>query len=269
MKLYFKKTGTGNPIIILHGLYGSSDNWYSIAKALEDKYTVYLVDARNHGHSPHNPIHTYPTMASDTLKLIEGENIIKPIIIGHSMGGKTAMYLAAEHADILKALVVVDISPVSYANDSSPTNHTQMHGNIISALRNLDLSIVKTRQDADHQLSKEIPSIRVRQFLLKNLERKKDGSYFWLLNLEVLSNMLNEIIEGIEKANFIDELKTLPTLFIRGGNSDYITDNDIEEINKIFPVNEIVTVEGSGHWVHAEKPEEFMRVLKKFLSEIK
>ena len=269
MKLNFRKTGNGHPIIILHGLYGSSDNWFTIARKLENNYTIYLPDARNHGRSPHNTVHTYEAMRDDLKEFIDSHKIKNPILIGHSMGGKTAMFFAAKFPEYLRALIVVDISPKAYMiKDQNVPGQYMTHRQIIQAMQNVDLSKLSKRTDAEAQLSGKIPSVMVRQFLLKNLAKTKTNSYEWLLNLNALSDQLPEIMSGLDKKAVSPGALSLPVLFIRGGKSDYIPENEVPDITGFFPAAEIVTIPDSGHWVHAEKPGEFMEKLMLFLEKI-
>jgi len=263
MKINYKNFGKGKPLIILHGLYGSSDNWYSVAKELSGKFMVYLPDARNHGKSGHTQNHDYESMKEDLLDFIKQHDIVHPIIIGHSMGGKTAMQFALDHPEKLKKLVVVDISPRDYSETEKAGEKGLSHAHIINALKNIDLSKVDKRSDAEEQLSREISSKPVRQFLLKNLEREKNGGYHWLLNLEALSNDLPKILGGINDNT--GKQFDGSTLFIRGELSSYITDNDLQEIKSFFPAAKVQTVKNAGHWIHAENPGEFLGILSGFI----
>lgn len=252
MKLNFKKLGEGTPLIILHGLFGSLDNWMTLAKEWSEHFEVYLVDQRNHGQSPHSDSFSYPLMASDLEKLIEQESIQDPIILGHSMGGKTAMEFSIEYPDKLQKLIVVDIAPVKYKVH---------HYAIIDALKSVPLETIKTRKEADDYLQKKIPELGVRQFLLKNLYWKEKGKLGWRFNLEVLSNEILPISEyAIKEGQFKKE-----TLFIKGEKSEYIVDEYEKLIKKKFPDYELIEIEGAGHWVHAEKMQEFSKHVLDFI----
>lgn len=252
MKLNFKKFGEGDPIFILHGLFGSLDNWQTLGKKLAENYSVYLIDLRNHGKSPHSDSFSYLEMANDVAELIEDENLTEVSIIGHSMGGKTAMTFAAEFPQYLKQLIVVDIAPKKYAPH---------HQEIIDALYSLDLSIIKSRREADELMSNSIENNGTRLFLLKNLNRKKEGGYSWKMNLDLLSEEIEKVID-ITPIPF--PIPT-PTLFIRGGSSGYILDSDFDKIEALFPNSDIETIENAGHWVHAEKPQELLEMIEEFL----
>jgi len=253
MELFHREFGQGSPVIILHGLFGFSDNWQTIAKSLADQHLVITPDLRNHGRSPHVPGHSYPEMAEDLKTFMDEHWMFSSALVGHSMGGKVAMQLALSHPDHVERLVVVDIGP-GRAEDK--------HSSIFKALLDMDLSKMKTRQDAESYLSDKIAEVGTRQFLLKNITRESDGTYTWKMNLPVLWRHFNDILAPVEGADPFDK----PALFIRGSRSDYIKDADFPLIKSLFPQAEIATVEGAGHWVHADKPAELLALLKAFLN---
>ncbi len=253
MQLNFKKVGEGEPLIILHGLFGSLDNWMSLAKKLGENFEVYIVDARNHGQSPHSEEFNYDVMADDLYEFILFHNIIDPIVLGHSMGGKTAMQFAMNYPNKLTKLIVADIAPKSY-----PVHHTA----IIDGMLALNLEIVNTRKAADQELSKHLNDVSTRQFLLKNLYWIEKEKLAWRFNLPVIKRDIEIIGKGLENIQAFEK----PTLFIRGEKSNYITLNDFESIKRIFTNTQIQTLD-SGHWVHAEKPTEFFNLLSTFLTE--
>lgn len=253
MELFYREFGQGNPVIILHGLFGFSDNWQTIAKSLADHHLVITPDLRNHGRSPHVPGHSYPEMADDLKTFMEAHWVFSAALVGHSMGGKAAMQLALSHPDLVERLVVVDIAP-GRAEDN--------HSSIFDALLDMDLSKMKSRQEAETYLSERIADVGTRQFLLKNITRESDGSYTWKMNLPVLRRHFNDILAPVESADPFDK----PVLFIRGSRSNYIKDADFPLIKTLFPQAEIVTVEDAGHWVHADKPAELLLLLKQFLT---
>lgn len=252
MELYYREFGQGSPVIILHGLFGFSDNWQTIAKGLAENHLVVTPDLRNHGRSPHVPGHTYHEMAEDMKAFMEAHWMFSAALVGHSMGGKTAMQLALSHPDLVERLVVVDIAP-GPAEDN--------HSYIFDALLGMDLSKMKTRQEAEAYLSERIAEPGTRQFLLKNITREDDGTFTWKMNLPVLKRHFDDILAPVEGNEPYDK----PTLFVRGSRSGYIKDSDFPLIKSLFPQAELVTVEGAGHWVHADKPAELLAILKKFL----
>ncbi len=252
MQLYHRESGEGKPLVILHGLFGSSDNWLSIGKVLSEHYKVYLVDQRNHGQSTHSDEFSYPVMANDLLEFIQQHNISDPHILGHSMGGKTAMQFAVNHTDLWDRLIVVDIGPKAY-----PVHHRT----ILDGLLSIDLGVVSSRSEADKQLAEYVPEIGVRQFLLKNLARNEAG-FRWKINLEAINRHIETIGDGLEEKQAIQK----DVLFIRGSRSDYIKDEDMGFIKTIFPNANLKTVENAGHWVHAEKPEELLKLVIEFLN---
>lgn len=252
MKLNYKVFGEGTPVIILHGLLGSLDNWQTIAKKLGETFKVFTVDQRNHGKSPHTDQMNYPAMAGDVKELMEQEQLPHAAVIGHSMGGKTAMQLALNFPEKVDRLIPVDMGPKA----NSPG-----HELIFSALKAMDLSKVKKRQDAEAQLKSRIPDFGIRQFLLKNLERTEDGQYQWKMNLPVIEKEYPRILEAVEGQTQFDK----PTLFIKGGRSDYIDEAEFEDFKAWFPQAELSKIPDSGHWVHAEAPEAFLDEVERFL----
>jgi esterase len=267
MQLAFKKLGNGNPLVILHGLYGSSDNWFSVGKELSQFFEVYMVDLRNHGKSPHAKEHDYFVMQNDIYEFFNGHKITKAILMGHSMGGKAAMFFAVNHPEMISHLIVVDISTKAYKNLQSPNKMALEHLNIINALISLDLGKVKSRTEIDSELSHYIRDDRVRQFLLKNVARNDEGNFNWLLNIDAIRNHLPDILNGIDEKKYAasKEQRNFPTLFLRGEKSEYIADEDLPIIKELFPRAEVVTIFGAGHWIHADQPETFIKALKYFL----
>jgi esterase len=255
MKLFFRELGEGEPVVILHGLFGSSDNWLTQAKLFAPHYRVLSVDLRNHGQSPHSDDFDYPSMVSDIHEFIQDQTITDPIIIGHSMGGKTAMNFALAYPDKVSKLIVVDIAPRSYNLE---------HYTIVEGLKAIPLDQLTSRNEADDILSQHLAEADVRQFLLKNLQRKSTGGFSWKINLPVIANKLSNI--GLD-LQFQGQLKK-PTLFIRGARSKYVRDEDWKRVIEIFPEAELETMD-TGHWVQAEKPQEFADVVMKWLSKQK
>ncbi|MCU4177534.1 alpha/beta fold hydrolase [Carboxylicivirga sp. N1Y90] len=266
MKLFFREYGhQGSKLIILHGLYGASDNWVSIARQLENDYHVYILDQRNHGQSPHSTEMNYDVMANDLKLFYEDQNIDKAHLIGHSMGGKTAMRFALENPQLIDKLVILDIAPKSYASFSNYAQITNNHAGIIKAMQAVDVQGVNSRKDIDTQLSKQLDNDKLRHFLLKNIERKKDGTYQWRLNLAIISKSLETLMDGFSGLSPNECKVSLPSIFIRGENSGYVMDEDTLIIRKFFKDAEVVSIPEAGHWLHAEQPTLLVKTLAYFL----
>lgn len=269
MHLHYKKSGSGPPFLILHGLYGSSDNWVTVAKELSEVYTVYIPDLRNHGRSPHEKTHNYEVLQQDVYDFIEEHQLGQCTILGHSMGGKTAMLFALKNPQLVGKLIIVDIAPKEYKSLDSLHPHVIEHLNIINALTSIDIKSVQSRAEIDMQLEFYIKDIRLRQFLLKNITRNADNSFKWMLNLDVIAQSLPTVLSGIDYQKYQSEasIRNFPTLFIKGEKSTYIDDNDVYPIKQMFPKAEIVTIFDAGHWVNTDQPEAFIKALKYFLAE--
>ena len=244
MKLHYREIGSGQPLVILHGLFGSSDNWQTQAKRFAEYFRVILVDLRNHGHSEWDDNASYNSMAEDIIELMQDLHLEKTILLGHSMGGKVAMHVAQKQPSFLAKLIVVDMGIKEY----SPH-----HQHILQGIHSVKLEGVTSRSEADKQLSNYIESEGVKQFLLKNLYWKEKGQLAWRMNVSVLENSMNEILSALPEIEVFT-----PTAFIRGELSNYILDEDIPEIENLFPDSQYITISDAGHWVHAEKPEEFV-----------
>ncbi len=256
MQLHFKKYGTqGDVLVVLHGLFGSSENWASIAKKLAENYQVYTLDLRNHGQSPWSDEWDYESMSQDVKEFLKAQHIQAFHLIGHSLGGKVAMHYACQYgeAEGLEKLIIVDISTRAY-----PVHHRD----ILEALKSIDLNQLIGRKEADEALKSAIPEIGVRQFLLKNLQRKEDNTFAWQINLQVI----DEKIENVGKALLEGARFEKPTLFIKGANSNYIKPEELSTFQQYFPAAALITIDQAGHWVHAEHPDTFLEVLTTFLS---
>lgn len=251
-------------MIIAHGLYGSSDNWVSIARLLSPYFEVTLIDQRNHGNSPYSNEHNYRLMKDDLLEFMDDHQIKKAILIGHSMGGKTVMHFAKDYPGRVSSLIVADIWPFGYPADSA--NATE-HLFLINSLLSLDLKSLRSREEASRKLGMMIRDDRIRGFLLKNLYRRNDGQFSWKINLEVLRDSIPELISGFDEKETGPEnqITGFPVLFLRGAKSSYIPLSSINSIKKIFPNSEIATIPGAGHWLHAEQPELFVKNILYFL----
>ncbi|GAP70935.1 pimeloyl-ACP methyl ester carboxylesterase [Bacteroidales bacterium 6E] len=263
MKLHFKKEGQGSPIVIVHGLYGSSDNWLAISKRLSDHHQVYAIDLRNHGRSPHHPEHTYQGMVDDLARFFDDHHIERATLLGHSMGGKTAMLFAADYPERVEKLVIADIAPKDYLRLGDESQY-HLHRTILMAMMEINFEFVKTRQDVADSLAEKIGSPDIIQFLLKNVAvDTKSKKLHWRLNVEALYNHLEEIVEGGNEKYFEDRLPVTvyPVVFIRGLKSPYIRDEDIPRILRIYPDAQIIDIPDAGHWLHAEQPELFMQAV--------
>ncbi len=262
VKMFSRIIGKGHPVIILHGLYGMSDNWLTIAKPLSQNFEVHLPDWRNHGQSPHLPSHTYTDLVNDLKYYSEKNRLERFAIIGHSMGGKAAMRFSLEYPEYVSALIVVDIAPVDYNRRLDSASIFQ-HKQIVDAMLSLDLNTLPGRNEAEQQMVEKIGDIRVVRFLLKNLVRDGDG-FRWRLNLPVLRSYIEEIGSGIDPLS-VNPATSYPVLFIAGKNSSYISNNDMPTIRRLFPFAKLISIADASHWVHADKPEEFLSVVKNFL----
>jgi len=266
MMLSYKKYGEGKPLFILHGLYGSSDNWVTIGKKLADKFAVYLIDQRNHGDSPHHDQHSYKDMAQDLFELLEHLNITEIYLAGHSMGGKTAMVFAAMYPKAVKKLMVLDISPKSHLQAQQQKEVFSTHRHILSTLHDMDIGQFDSRKEIDMHMAKRIPSQGVRQFLLKNLKRDKNNRFKWKINVGALNSYIDEILGDINLEDYGTTPLTVPTAFVNGGKSVYLSEEDKPYIKEIFESCTFHTIPESGHWVHAEAPEKTFNLMIDFFS---
>lgn len=254
--LHYTIHGEGRPVVILHGLFGSSRNWHGITRTLGKEHHIITPDLRNHGQSPHIDSMLYLEMASDVTKMIKERNLTDVILIGHSMGGKVAMTSVLSEPELFSALVVVDIAPVDYSHDF----HT-----MVDAMMAIELDRLKNRNEAEAQLVEAIPESGVRQFILTNLTRSGD-QFQWRNNLHGIKNNLDEIISFPSELS--DRSSRIPALFIGGSNSDYVRSVHNPEIYRFFPAAEILMIEDAGHWLHSEKPNDFIQHVREFINYI-
>ena len=261
--LNFRKTGHGPALVILHGLYGASDNWISIAKKLEERFTIFIPDLRNHGKSPHTVTHTYQDMVGDLVQFFNDHQLKEATILGHSMGGKLAMMFAAEYPELITGLIVADISPKNYNSENQPFKTVLQHEMILGLMEELNLVTVTSRKEIDFFLSDKLENVTLRQFLIKNIHRNKEGYFEWKINVPVLKYALNSITSDVNSDWFNSRKPILnyPVTFIRGLNSDYITDQDIPLIKDIYPEARVIDIPNAGHWLHAEQPEKFVEAV--------
>lgn len=251
--LYSKIEGTGKPFLILHGFLGMSDNWKTLGSHFATLgFQVHLLDLRNHGRSFQSPDFSYDLMVIDVLQYCQLNNLESIVLLGHSMGGKVAMQFACENAELVDKLIIADIGPKYYAPH---------HQAIIEGLKAIDFTVKPSRSDVDEILAKHVSDFGTRQFLLKNLYWKEQGQLDFRFNIEYLSENINEIGKALpSEKEFLKE-----TLFLRGEKSNYILDQDVEDIHRHFPNLILKTVSKSGHWLHAENPKEFSNYVVDFL----
>ena len=252
IELNYKLYGQGPPLLILHGLFGSLDNWVSHARKLSENYTVYLIDQRNHGKSPHAAPWDYPTMAEDLYDFMTQHGIYKSHLLGHSMGGKTLIQFATLYPEMIDKLLIADMTPKAYEPH---------HTHILESLIQIDLSKLESRKEAKLLLEEKIEDPSVVQFLLKSLGRNDEKNFRWKFNLELIYKNYERVLDKIE----IEEEIDTEALFIYGGNSNYLVEGDKQLIQTSFPNATFVRLEGAGHWVHAEKPIEFLTQIQKYL----
>ncbi|MDT8428381.1 MAG: alpha/beta fold hydrolase [Pseudomonadales bacterium] len=253
MKLNYKEyPGPGETLLILHGLFGSLGNWNWHSKMLSQHFRVFAVDLRNHGNSPHSERMDYTSMAADVLELLDDLQLTAVNLLGHSMGGKVAMQLALTCPERVVKLVVADIAPVNYGSE---------HETIFKGLQGVNLAKVTSRAQADAQLAQQVPDEVVRQFLLTNLQRDAEGHFNWRINLQALAANYAHLREPPAAPGVFDK----PVLFLKGDWSDYLLEEYREAIMARFPQAQLKTILQAGHWLHAEKPQTFYRLVAGFL----
>lgn len=252
--LHYQRYGSGNhKLIILHGLFGSGDNWRSLAqKYLSDDFEVYLVDQRNHGKSFHHPNHRYDDLATDVLNLMDRLELRTSSVIGHSMGGKTAMTMAKLEPDRIAKLLVADIAPKAYQHS---------HGTIIEAMKALPVQSATSRKQLESFMLERLPDPMLRGFLLKSVERTDTGTYRWRINIPAIEANYDALI-GWSRA---DEPIRTTSLFVSGGASNYIKSSDHVAIQEQFPTSHLREIPGAGHWLHYQAPKEFVAEIRTFL----
>lgn len=251
-QLHFTTLGAGEPLLLLHGLLGSHQNLLPASRQFAEHFQVFAIDQRNHGHSPHHDEMNYPAMADDIARFMDTHGLASAHVLGHSMGGKTAMQFALNHADRVRKLIVVDMAPRAYG---------PRFANLLQALRELHPERFTTRHEADVALAPRVPEASLRQFLLKNLKHDGQGGFCWRIHLEAIADNYDHLRQAIHAtAPF-----TGKTLFLLGGNSDYVTETDQNAIKELFAEVRFESIPGAGHWVHAEKPMEFTKAVLSFL----
>ena len=241
----------GTPLLVIHGLFGSARNWQTLAKRFAEQRHVYALDLRNHGGSPWADSMSYPEMADDVLRFLDDRGFPRAAVVGHSMGGKTAMTLALKHPDRVERLVVADIAPVAY---------THTHAPFVAAMKRANLEGCTRRSEVEAQLADAVPEAPLRSFLLQNLVMEH-GKFHWRINLDAIGASMADLIgfPDLGEARY-----TGPTLFIGGTRSDYILPEVYPAIRDHFPTARIEMMNGAGHWLHAERPEEFATMVEQF-----
>jgi esterase len=253
IELNARVTGSGEPLLLLHGLFGSLENLGVITRLLSPYYEIHALDLRNHGRSPHTEQMSYQLMADDIYHYMEGKHIPAARVLGHSMGGKTAMTLALQRPERVRQLVVADIAPVTY---------TPHHDRILDGLSRIDPGAVKSRQEADNILAPFVPEIPVRQFLLKNLVKSAAGHFQWRMNLQAIIRHYQAILQGQQAEHpYLGAV-----LFLKGGVSDYIKAAYQSHTASLFPAAQLKIIPSAGHWLHVEKPELFSRLVLRFFN---
>ncbi|MDY0141437.1 MAG: alpha/beta fold hydrolase [Bacteroidales bacterium] len=265
MILHSKIIGNaGRDIIILHGLYGSSDSWLRVAKLLLDNFTIHLLDLRNHGESFKNDVHTYQAMVEDVKSYLDDKKISDVDLIGHSMGGKLAMFFVAKYPKYIRKLVIADISPRSYKALLQNDPNGNFHLNLLSIMKNLDLAAYNSYRSLSKELREH--GVTIENVILKNVE-KNNRQFVWKLNVSALFNNINNILEGLNPDDFIDGKITTETLFLKASNSNYITSSDKKIIDFIFVNAHIKEITNAGHWLHYDNPNDTVNEILAFLNE--
>ncbi len=254
LTLYSRKVGENGPdFVVLHGLFGSGKNWRSFAGSLEEDFQVWTLDARNHGDSPHADSMSYQQMAEDVVRFFDGNELENVILLGHSMGGKTAMQLALQFPDRIAALIVVDIAPVCY-------DHQQKQLKLIEAMQGLHLAAEMSRSDIEKKLALKIPEKRLLSFLMTNLYRQ-NGQFQWRIGLEQIAAGMPYLLNYPE----VNSVFNGPVQFIGGENSAYLKFEYHALIRKKFPESRITMLKNCGHWLHIEQPAAFQKTVNEFL----
>lgn len=253
MELFFRTTGSGEPLVILHGLIGMSDNWLTPAKRLASQYECIIPDLRNHGNSPHSSDFSLEGMADDLYELFHKQQISSAHLLGHSMGGRVALAFADKYPELIQKLIIVDIAPRKYSGSKSIAN-------LLEVMRRVDFSGITTISEIDDFLKKYIPDDRVRFLVMKNTKRTEHG-FDWKLNLSVIIENVEDLMTPVNENMHFEK----PCLFIKGGKSDFITQDDVALIYKLFPQVQIEIIENADHWVHVDAPDEFIKCVERFL----
>lgn len=256
IQLNYKKYGGGEPLIVLHGFLGSLDNWHTLASEWGNNgFAVYTIDLRNHGRSPHTEHHNIPLMRDDLKDFMVQHRLSAAHILGHSMGGKVAMAFALTYPELTNRLIVADMAPRAYQRG---------HDEVLNAIQQVNLDQLQTRKEADEAMKPLLGDFGTRQFVLKSLDRDEQGQFKWKFNITTLARDYDEVIQAIRS----DKPFTGPALFLKGALSLYVQEKDVPEIRALFPNARIQTIEGAGHWLHADQPQLFSAAVKTFLTSV-
>jgi len=253
MTLHFKRTGSGQPVVLLHGLFGSLDNLGMVTRYLYKQFDVISMDLPDHGQSPHTEQFSYVNYAQMVMDTITALGLSQPVLLGHSMGGKVAMHIALHYPDMVSKLIVADIAPVKY----SPR-----HNNVFAGLQAVDLAQIQSRKEAEAMMAQHIVEPGVIQFLLRSLSKNEHDQFQWRFNLPLLLRDYAQLSDGIDSDTPFEK----PALFIKGGESEYITSAHRPVINRLFPHATAKIMQGTGHWLHAEKPSVFSKLVADFIA---
>ena len=252
LRLNHKVSGQGEPVVLVHGLFGSLENLGMVARGLSEKYEVHSLDVRNHGRSPHSDVHTYEAIANDIIGYLDSSGLSRCHFLGHSMGGKAVMHLALNFPDRVNKLIVADIAPVQYEPH---------HNEIFDGLLSLPLADLQSRSEADKMLARTVKEVSVRQFLLKNLVKTGNTGFGWKMNLKSLCKNYHHIMAGQSSTEYFEG----DVLLIAGGHSNYVQTQHRDHVLKLFPNIAMKIIPDTGHWLHAEKPELFVKLCERFL----
>ena len=259
MQLFYREYGSGQPLVLLHGLFGSSDNWVTFAKKLAESCNVrvFIPDLRNHGQSPHHPVFSFEALVDDLFEFIENHQISNPIILGHSLGGKIILKALAEQPRFCKAAIIADMGLREYKPRYG-------HVEILELMQNNDLSNFTSRKEVEELVAKHISDQRLQLFVLKNVFWKNAETLDWKINVEAIGNYLPEIFSGVK---FLKPIE-IETWFIKGSLSDYINDNDVELIKAQFTNVHFAELENAGHWLHVDNPTAFLKAVQNAVEKI-
>ena len=263
MKLFYRVYGEGKPIIILHGLFGMSDNWIPIAKQLAGKHKVYLLDMRNHGQSPHSIIHDYKSMSEDVLEFLNDTKIKKATLIGHSMGGKAVLQFAVDYAKKVEQLIIADISPKAYINSQDFKRKVNNHQELLKSMKQVDLENFKDRSEVRAYFNEYFQDDFIHQLIQKNIKKNNQSQFIWKINVDVLYKSLDDIKNEVPLSN---EFRFIKTLFVFGSNSPYFRNEDKVYIQTKLPFAQIKSIEGAGHMLHIENGKKFVEIVSAFMN---